>query len=171
MFQCRGYMVPEYALWGHLTNKADVYSFGVVALEIASGKKNNHVPNNICFCLLDWAYELQQTGNLKELIDESLGNEVNDKEAEVMVNVILLCTNVSPSLRPTMSEVVSMLEGQTQVPDIIPDASTYAEDLRFKSMRDVHHQSQTHSSSGRQSQNSATVSTFCSSSSSHQAMT
>ncbi|CAN6553259.1 unnamed protein product [Malus baccata var. baccata] len=117
------------------------------------------------------AYELQQTGNLKELIDESLGNEVNDKEAEVMVNVILLCTNVSPSLRPTMSEVVSMLEGQTQVPDIIPDASTYAEDLRFKSMRDVHHQSQTHSSSGRQSQNSATVSTFCSSSSSHQAMT
>ncbi|XP_050108682.1 probable LRR receptor-like serine/threonine-protein kinase RFK1 isoform X2 [Malus sylvestris] len=166
-----GYMAPEYALWGHLTNKADVYSFGVVALEIASGKKNNHVPNNICFSLLDWAYELQQTGNLKELIDESLGNEVNDKEAEVMVNVILLCTNVSPSLRPTMSEVVSMLEGQTQVPDIIPDASTYAEDLRFKSMRDVHHQSQTHSSSGRQSQNSATVSTFCSSSSSHQAMT
>ncbi|KAB2601358.1 hypothetical protein D8674_002363 [Pyrus ussuriensis x Pyrus communis] len=154
------YMAPEYALWGHLTNKADVYSFGVVALEIASGKKKNHVPNNSCFSLLDW-----------ELIDESLGNEVNDKEAEVMVNVILLCTNVSPSLRPTMSEVVSMLEGQTQVPDIIPDASTYAEDLRFKSMRDVHHQSQTHSSSGRQSQNSATVSTFCSSSSSHQAMT
>ena len=34
-------MAPEYALWGHLTEKADVYSFGVVALEIASGKNND----------------------------------------------------------------------------------------------------------------------------------
>lgn len=34
-------MAPEYALRGHLTDKADVYSFGVVALEIVSGKSNN----------------------------------------------------------------------------------------------------------------------------------
>lgn len=33
-------MAPEYALWGHLTEKADVYSFGVVAMEIVSGKSN-----------------------------------------------------------------------------------------------------------------------------------
>uniref|UniRef100_A0A3N7F9G3 non-specific serine/threonine protein kinase n=1 Tax=Populus trichocarpa TaxID=3694 RepID=A0A3N7F9G3_POPTR len=37
-----GYMAPEYALWGYLTDKADVYSFGVVALEIISGKNNNN---------------------------------------------------------------------------------------------------------------------------------
>lgn len=47
-------MAPEYALRGHLTYKADVYSFGVVALEIASGKKNSHVPNSTCLFLLDW---------------------------------------------------------------------------------------------------------------------
>ncbi|KAF0914772.1 hypothetical protein E2562_031379 [Oryza meyeriana var. granulata] len=33
-----GYMAPEYAMRGYLTDKADVYSFGVVALEIVSGK-------------------------------------------------------------------------------------------------------------------------------------
>ena len=33
-------MAPEYALMGHLTEKADVYSFGVVAMEIVSGKSN-----------------------------------------------------------------------------------------------------------------------------------
>lgn len=33
-------MAPEYALSGHLTEKADVYSFGVVAMEIVSGKSN-----------------------------------------------------------------------------------------------------------------------------------
>ena len=52
---CRGYMAPEYALWGHLTHKADVYSFGVVAMEIVSGKNNNNfMPSEKFVCLLDW---------------------------------------------------------------------------------------------------------------------
>lgn len=55
MFNCRGYMAPEYALWGYLTYKADVYSFGIVVLEIVSGKSNyNYIPSSQCFCLLDW---------------------------------------------------------------------------------------------------------------------
>jgi serine/threonine protein kinase len=52
---CRGYIAPEYALWGYLTNKADVYSFGVVALEIVAGKNNMKFrPNENFVCLLDW---------------------------------------------------------------------------------------------------------------------
>ncbi|KAK1281050.1 putative LRR receptor-like serine/threonine-protein kinase [Acorus gramineus] len=35
-----GYLAPEYALWGHLTEKVDVFGFGVVALEIISGRQN-----------------------------------------------------------------------------------------------------------------------------------
>ena len=55
VFLCRGYMAPEYALWGYLTYKADVYSFGVVALEIVSGKSNNnYLPDDESVCLLDW---------------------------------------------------------------------------------------------------------------------
>ncbi|XP_068323049.1 probable LRR receptor-like serine/threonine-protein kinase RFK1 isoform X1 [Pyrus communis] len=156
-----GYMAPEYALWGHLTYKADVYSFGVVALEIISGKNNNnYIPNDNWVCLLDWACHLQQMGHLLELIDERLGSEVDQKEAEIMVKVALLCTNASASLRPSMSEVVSMLEGQIPVPDVIPEPSTYKEDLRFKAMRDLHRQRGDHSSSIAQTQNSTTVHTF-----------
>ncbi|XP_034212565.1 probable LRR receptor-like serine/threonine-protein kinase RFK1 isoform X3 [Prunus dulcis] len=157
-----GYMAPEYALWGRLTYKADVYSFGVVVLEVVSGKKNSYAPSVSCVCLLDWACHLQQTGNLKELVDERLRYEVNGQEAEVMVKVGLLCTNASPSLRPTMSEVVSMLEGRTPIPDVaVPEASTH---LMFKAMRDVHDRSQKQSLGGSQSQNVTTNITFCSSS-------
>ncbi|KAJ6893746.1 LRR receptor-like serine/threonine-protein kinase RFK1 isoform X1 [Populus alba x Populus x berolinensis] len=132
-----GYMAPEYALWGYLTDKADVYSFGVVALEIISGKNNNnYMPSNSsCVCLLDWACHLQQSGSFIELVDETLGSEVNIEEAETMVKVALLCTNASPTIRPTMSEVVSMLEGRLAVPDTLPEQSSYTEDLRFKAMR------------------------------------
>lgn len=40
-FSCRGYLAPEYAMRGHLTEKADVFGFGVVALEIVSGRTNS----------------------------------------------------------------------------------------------------------------------------------
>lgn len=34
----RGYLAPEYAMRGHLTEKVDVYAFGIVILEILSGR-------------------------------------------------------------------------------------------------------------------------------------
>ncbi|KAJ7947197.1 putative Kinase [Quillaja saponaria] len=115
-----GYMAPEYALLGYLTCKADVYSFGVVALELVSGKHNLTIgKEDQFFCLIDWACHLQQVGNLMELVDEKLGSEINKVEAERMIKVALLCTNPSVAVRPTMSEVVSMLEGKTSIPDIV----------------------------------------------------
>ncbi|XP_022715712.1 probable LRR receptor-like serine/threonine-protein kinase RFK1 isoform X3 [Durio zibethinus] len=163
-----GYMAPEYALWGHLTHKADVYSFGVVAMEIVTGKNtNNFMPSEKFVCLLDWACHLQQTGNLMALLDERLRSEVKKEEAELMVKVALLCTNASASLRPSMSEVVNMLEGRMTVPDLIPETGTYTEDLRFKAMRDLRRQKEDQSSGESQTQNSTTVHTFCSSSTSY----
>uniref|UniRef100_A0A7N2LJA0 non-specific serine/threonine protein kinase n=1 Tax=Quercus lobata TaxID=97700 RepID=A0A7N2LJA0_QUELO len=35
-----GYIAPEYAMRGYLTEKADVFALGVVALEIVSGRPN-----------------------------------------------------------------------------------------------------------------------------------
>ncbi|KAI3676597.1 hypothetical protein L1987_86208 [Smallanthus sonchifolius] len=132
-----GYMAPEYALWGFLSDKADVYSFEVLALEIVSGKNNtSHIPRDNYICLLDWACQLQKSKNYEELFDEKLGSEINKEEAEIMVKVALLCTNGSPTIRPIMSEVVSMLESRICVPEIDPEAAGYTDDLRFKAMRD-----------------------------------
>ncbi|KAI9121686.1 hypothetical protein K1719_008719 [Acacia pycnantha] len=133
-----GYMAPEYALWGHLTYKADVYSFGVLALEIVTGKSNNnYMPDNGAVCLLDWACQLQQSGKLMELVDERIGSYVNESEAEKVLKVALLCTNASPSIRPTMSEVVNMLEGKMEIPNVVPEPGANNEDLRFKALRDL----------------------------------
>ncbi|KAB2025636.1 hypothetical protein ES319_D06G163800v1 [Gossypium barbadense] len=163
-----GYMAPEYALWGHLTHKADVYSFGVLTTELVSGKNtNNFMPSEKFVCLLDWACHLLQSGNFIALLDERLRSEVKKEEVQLMVKVALLCTNASASLRPTMSEVVNMLEGRTSVPDPIPEPSSFTEDLRFKAMRDLQQQKEDHSSSRSQTQNSTSVHSFYSSSTSN----
>jgi hypothetical protein len=107
---------------------------------------------------------LQQSGNFIDLVDETLGSEVNIEEAETMVKVALLCTNASPTLRPTMSEVVSMLEGRMAVPDTRPELSSYTEDLRFEAMRDLRQHEQSHRFSGSQTQKSTSIQTFSSSS-------
>ena len=51
-------MAPEYAMRGHLTEKADVFGFGVVALEILSGRPNsdNSLDTDKIF-LLEWVWE------------------------------------------------------------------------------------------------------------------
>ncbi|KAJ0648869.1 putative transferase, protein kinase RLK-Pelle-DLSV family [Helianthus annuus] len=132
-----GYMAPEYALWGYLSDKADVYSFGVLLLEIISGKNNtSYVPINDCICLLDWACRVETSKQYEELFDERLESAINKQEAETVVKVALLCTNGSPSMRPTMTEVVNMLIGRTCVPEIVPERTDNSEDLRFKVMRD-----------------------------------
>ncbi|KAM3222363.1 putative LRR receptor-like serine/threonine-protein kinase [Capsicum annuum] len=131
-----GYMAPEYAMRGYLTSKADIYSFGVVALEIVSGKSNtNYRPTEDCVYLLDWAYVLQERGSLLELVDPDLGSDYSSEEAIVLLNVALLCTNASPTLRPTMSQVVSMLQGQILVQDVLSEPGMSTSGSGFRSMR------------------------------------
>ncbi|KAL5132552.1 putative LRR receptor-like serine/threonine-protein kinase [Glycine soja] len=143
-----GYMAPEYAMRGYLTDKADVYSFGIVALEIVSGKSNtNYRPKEEFVYLLDWAYVLQEQGNLLELVDPSLGSKYSSEEAMRMLQLALLCTNPSPTLRPCMSSVVSMLEGKTPIQAPIIKRGDSAEDVRFKAFEMLSQDSQTQVSS------------------------
>ncbi|XP_050255983.1 probable LRR receptor-like serine/threonine-protein kinase At1g53430 isoform X4 [Quercus robur] len=143
-----GYMAPEYAMRGYLTDKADVYSFGVVVLEIVSGKSNtNYRPKEEFVYLLDWAYVLQEQGNLLELVDPRLGSSYSSEEAMRMLSLALLCTNPSPTLRPSMSSVVSMIEGKCAIQAPIIKRSETNLDPRFKAFEKLSHDSQTHVSS------------------------
>ncbi|CAL0333713.1 unnamed protein product [Lupinus luteus] len=142
-----GYMAPEYAMRGYLTDKADVYSFGIVALEIVSGKSNtNYRPKEEFVYLLDWAYVLQEQGNLLDLVDSSLGSSYSSEEAMRMLSLALLCTNPSPTLRPSMSSVVSMLEGKTPIQASIVmrgESSESSQHARFKALQLLSQDSQT----------------------------
>ncbi|MED6120670.1 hypothetical protein PIB30_023136 [Stylosanthes scabra] len=119
-------MAPEYAMHGQLTDKADIYSFGIVAFEIVSGKSNttNRHDDEGAFVLLDWARLLREKGDIMEIVDRRLllDSKLKKEEVMVMIDVAFLCTNVSPTLRPTMSSVVSMLEGKTIVPKLVSDS-------------------------------------------------
>ncbi|KAL3737444.1 hypothetical protein ACJRO7_026243 [Eucalyptus globulus] len=125
-----GYLAPEYAMRGHLTEKADVFAFGVVALEVVSGRPNSDPSlEEEKIYLLEWAWTLHETNRVVELVDSRL-SEFNEKEAKRMVAIGLLCTQTSPGLRPPMSRVVAMLSGDIEVPTVSTRPG-YLTDWRF----------------------------------------
>lgn len=81
------------------------------------------------------AYVLQERGNLLELVDPALGSEYSSQEAMILLNVGLLCTNAAPTLRPTMSQVVSMLEGRTNVQELLSDPGFSTINPKLKTIR------------------------------------
>ncbi|GKV44300.1 hypothetical protein SLEP1_g51492 [Rubroshorea leprosula] len=104
-----GYLVPDYAMRGHLIEKADVFGFGIVALEILSGRPNsdNSLDNDKIY-LLEWAWTLYESNQSLGLVDPTLV-EFDENEALRMIRLGLLCTQASPMIRPPMSRVVAML--------------------------------------------------------------
>ncbi|XP_019052107.1 PREDICTED: probable LRR receptor-like serine/threonine-protein kinase At1g53420 [Nelumbo nucifera] len=148
-----GYMAPEYAMRGYLTDKADVYSFGVVTLEIVSGRSNTSFrPKEERIYLLDWALILKEKGNLMDLKDPRLGSDFNREEVMAMINVALMCTNPCAQLRPPMSAVVSMIEGRLPIHEFVSEPSRFSDKEKDKELMNYYQQNQDHSISESQTQ-------------------
>ncbi|KAJ8431118.1 hypothetical protein Cgig2_004709 [Carnegiea gigantea] len=125
-----GYLAPEYAMRGHLTEKVDVFGFGVVALEIVSGRSNSDASlEKEKVYLLEWAWQLHENNQDVELVDKRL-SEFDEQEVKRVIRVALLCTQTAPAHRPTMSRVLAMLTGDIEVGTAI-SKPTYLADWTF----------------------------------------
>ncbi|KAL2331784.1 hypothetical protein Fmac_019365 [Flemingia macrophylla] len=97
-------MAPEYALDGHFSIKSDVFNFGVVFFEILSGKRNTG------FYQSKQAWKLWTENKLLDLMDPSLSETCNENQFIKCALIGLLCIQDEPADRPTMSNVLSMLD-------------------------------------------------------------
>ncbi|KAL0403812.1 UNVERIFIED_CONTAM: putative receptor-like protein kinase [Sesamum radiatum] len=122
----RGYLAPEWLLENGVSEKCDVYSYGMVLLEIIGGRRSISVleegdgsskkkfqffPRTVVEKLRD--------GRLMEILDERLleGGGVDQGELKRMVGIALWCIQEKAKLRPSMAQVVEMLEGRVPVED------------------------------------------------------
>ncbi|KAJ3671095.1 hypothetical protein LUZ60_008521 [Juncus effusus] len=107
-----GYLAPEYAQSGQITEKADVYSFGVVLVELVTGRKAVDInrPKGQQF-LTEWARPLLEEYAIEALIDPRLGNRFCEHEVYCMLHAASLCIRRDPHARPRMSQVLRILEG------------------------------------------------------------
>ncbi|KAK6148707.1 hypothetical protein DH2020_016232 [Rehmannia glutinosa] len=107
-----GYLAPEYAQSGQITEKADAYSFGVVLVELVTGRKavDLNRPKGQQ-CLTEWARPLLEAYAVDELVDPRLGSNYSENEVYCMLHAASLCIRRDPQARPRMSQVLRVLEG------------------------------------------------------------
>ncbi|PON69708.1 S-receptor-like serine/threonine-protein kinase [Parasponia andersonii] len=107
----KGYIAPDWFRSAPVSVKVDVYSFGVLLLEIVCCRRNLDEKGN----LTDLAYECYKDGRVEALVENDMEALSDMKMVERFVMVAIWCLHEDPSVRPTMKNVMLMLEGIVQV--------------------------------------------------------
>ncbi|XP_062213552.1 rust resistance kinase Lr10-like [Phragmites australis] len=105
-----GYIAPEMVSrsFGVISSKSDVYSFGMLLLEMAGGRRNadQNAANSSQAYYPSWVYDRLAEQEVGEI---SAAADMHELERKLCV-VGLRCIQMKPQDRPTMSEVIEMLE-------------------------------------------------------------
>ncbi|KAK7302793.1 hypothetical protein RJT34_13689 [Clitoria ternatea] len=108
-----GYMAPEVIRTGRASTQTDVYMFGILILEVMCGRRpleEGKPP------LVELVWQLMVQGQLELALDERLmaKGEFNVQEMERVLHLGLLCAYPEPKARPTMRQVLNVLEGKNE---------------------------------------------------------
>ncbi|CAO2198695.1 unnamed protein product [Urochloa humidicola] len=105
-----GYIAPEMVSrsFGVISSKSDVYSFGMLLLEMAGGHRNtdSHAATPSQAYYPPWVYSQLSRHEVGEITDVASMHELEKK----LCVVGLWCIQMRSHDRPTMSEVIEMLE-------------------------------------------------------------
>ncbi|TKY74189.1 Proline-rich receptor protein kinase PERK8 [Spatholobus suberectus] len=109
-----GYLAPEYAEDGIVSVLTDVYSYGIILLQLISGRQvaNSNNPEQQQ-SIRQWAEPMIEKLALHELIDTRLGESYDTYELYLMAKAAYFCVQRKPEMRPSMGEVVRLLEGES----------------------------------------------------------
>ncbi|KAI6673091.1 hypothetical protein NL676_000997 [Syzygium grande] len=109
----RGYLAPEWISGGAITSKVDVFSYGKLLFEIISGKRNiDQLSSDVRDYLpLQIANSIAKGEEVLPLVDCRLKGLVKMEELCRACKVACWCIQDSEKDRPTMSQVVQILEG------------------------------------------------------------
>ncbi|XP_038693170.1 G-type lectin S-receptor-like serine/threonine-protein kinase At2g19130 [Tripterygium wilfordii] len=113
----RGYLAPEWISGVAITPKADVYSYGMMVFELVSGKRNaaESEDGKVKFFPSWAASQIIQGGDVLSLLDPRLEENADVAELTKVCKVACWCIQDDETFRPSMGQVVQILEGVVDV--------------------------------------------------------
>eukprot|EP00249_Psilotum_nudum_P006136 c19480_g1_i2 orf=309-2483(+) len=110
-----GYIDPQYYMRRRLTTASDVYGFGVVLLELVTGQKAVAPHRLDELNLAEWIKPRLQDQGIQSIIDPRIGDNYPQQVFLEVTRLALSCTAFNSEDRPSMQEVVSILESHLHV--------------------------------------------------------
>ncbi|CAL9013913.1 unnamed protein product [Prunus brigantina] len=114
----RGYLAPEWISGVAITVKADVYSYGMMLFEFVSGRRNSEQSEDgkVRF-FPSWAAKQISTAetDVLSLLDLRLDGNADVQELTRICRVACWCVQDDEAHRPSMGQVVQILEGVSDV--------------------------------------------------------
>ncbi|XP_023516727.1 PTI1-like tyrosine-protein kinase At3g15890 [Cucurbita pepo subsp. pepo] len=106
-----GYLAPEYAMWGKVSESCDVFSYGILLLELITGRKPiERLPGGAKRTISEWINITINKDRFKDLADRKLKGHLNWKQFEHVLHLAIMCVQTEPDKRPTIREVVECLK-------------------------------------------------------------
>ncbi|CAO1940989.1 unnamed protein product [Urochloa humidicola] len=106
-----GYVAPELACQSLRVNeKCDIYGLGVVILELVTGRRAVEYGDDDVVVLQDQVRVMLEHGNALECVDPAMGGDFPEEEVLPVLKLGMVCTSQIPSNRPSMAEVVQILQ-------------------------------------------------------------
>ncbi|KAK4257694.1 hypothetical protein QN277_007251 [Acacia crassicarpa] len=102
-----GHLAPEYYLHGIVDEKTDVFAYGVFLLEVISGRKPVDGSHQ---SLHSWAKPLLNKEEIETLVDPKLEGAYDSSQLQRLAFAASLCIRASATWRPTMSQVLEVME-------------------------------------------------------------
>ncbi|PKU78358.1 calmodulin-binding receptor-like cytoplasmic kinase 3 [Dendrobium catenatum] len=105
-----GYLDPEYLRTYQLTPKSDVFSFGILLIEILSARRPVEMKRIVDERItVRWAFSKFDAGNVREVLDPKLQEDVNLEVVTKMLSLAFHCAAPTRAKRPLMKEVGEQL--------------------------------------------------------------
>lgn len=106
-----GYIAPEFGSSKKMNEKVDVYSFGVVLLELVTGRRANGGGGYENLAQWAWRqFHQDEDIHLTNLIDAGIRDAAHSREVQLVLKLGLICTGTNPSSRPSMKQVLQVLQ-------------------------------------------------------------
>ncbi|XP_010918284.1 L-type lectin-domain containing receptor kinase SIT2-like [Elaeis guineensis] len=113
-----GYIAPELTKTGKATTSTDVFAFGVFILEVVCGRRPIMQQQSLDLHLVEWVWRSWKNGVILEVTDARLGGDYDLGEVELILKIGLLCSHPVVASRPTMRQVMQLLDGDLSLPEI-----------------------------------------------------
>ncbi|KAF3443790.1 hypothetical protein FNV43_RR13480 [Rhamnella rubrinervis] len=109
----RGYLAPEWISGAAITTKADVYSYGMMLFEFVSGRRNSeyYVEGELSFFPAYAANVIIEGHDVFSLLDARLEGKADEEELIRLCRVACWCIQGNEAHRPSMGDIVQILEG------------------------------------------------------------